>query len=124
MANILNHLPELDSDEMVFVQGILQHMTDEQAQQYASIYRARRKDSQVILITCLLGFVCFAGVHRFVLGHMGMGILYFFTAGFCLVGTIVDLINYKRLAFEYNVKEAQFVYALMNPGGMQPPYQV
>ena len=125
MANILNHLPELESDEMVFVQGILQNMTDDQAQQYASIYRSRRKDPQVILITCLLGLVCFAGIHRFVLGHIGMGILYFFTGGLCLVGTIVDLVNHKRLAFEYNVKEAQFVQALMNQsGGMQAPYQV
>jgi hypothetical protein len=31
-----------------------------------------------------------------------MGILYFFTAGFCLIGTIVDLINYQQLSFTYN----------------------
>jgi hypothetical protein len=36
-----------------------------------------------------------------------MGILYLLTGGLCLIGTIVDLINYKNLAFEYNQKVAQ-----------------
>ena len=31
-----------------------------------------------------------------------MGILYFLTGGLCLIGTIVDLVNHRSLAFEYN----------------------
>jgi hypothetical protein len=31
-----------------------------------------------------------------------MGILYFFTAGLCFIGTIVDAVNYQSIAFEYN----------------------
>jgi hypothetical protein len=35
-----------------------------------------------------------------------MGILYLFTAGFCFIGTIIDLVNYKTLANDYNRKMA------------------
>ena len=124
MANILNLMPDLDSREMAFIQGIVNHMSDAQAQQVATIYRARRREPMLILVTAAIGFFGVAGVHRFVLGHIGMGILYFFTGGLCLVGTIIDLINYKRLAFEYNVKEAQKVQAMMSSqyGGMSGYY--
>jgi hypothetical protein len=35
-----------------------------------------------------------------------MGILYLFTLGFCLIGTIIDAINYRKLAWEFNKKAA------------------
>jgi TM2 domain-containing membrane protein YozV len=113
MANILNIMPELQADEMAYVQNIIRDMSDERAQQYANIYRARRRDPLLVLITALLGFVLISGVQRFILGQIGMGLLYFFTGGLCLVGTIIDVINYRRLAFEYNVKEAQLVNNMM-----------
>ena len=33
-----------------------------------------------------------------------MGILYLFTAGLCFIGSIVDIVNHKQLAFEHNQK--------------------
>ena len=113
MANILNLMPELEPDEMSFIQSLVNEMPEQEAQQFVSIYRTRRREPQLVLITTLIGFVGLAGLHRFVLGQIGMGLLYFFTGGLCLVGTIIDLINYKRLAFEYNVKQAQQVVAMM-----------
>jgi TM2 domain-containing membrane protein YozV len=56
----------------------------------------------MILLVTLLGFLGAAGVHRILLNQIGMGIIYFFTAGFCLIGTIVDLINYQQLTFSFN----------------------
>ena len=35
-----------------------------------------------------------------------MGILYILTAGLCLIGTIYDIINYRRLTFEFNRQQA------------------
>ena len=70
------------------------------------IYSGKRKNPQDILLFTLLGFVVVAGVQRFVVGQIGMGLLYLFTGGFCLIGTIVDLINYKSLALEFNQKMA------------------
>ena len=113
MAQIFNLMPELEPDEMGFVQGLVNSMSDQEVQHFVSIYRARRRDPMLVLITVLLGFFGIAGVHRFVLGHIGMGLLYLFTAGLCFIGTIIDAINYKRLAFEYNVKEAQQAHAIV-----------
>ena len=121
MANTINYMSELDPDEMAYVQNLMVSMTDYQAQQFTNIYRSRRKEPQLILLVTLLGFFGFAGVHRFLIGDIGLGILYFFTGGLCVVGTIVDLLNHKRLAFEYNIKQAQYAHAMMGgqPGGFQ-----
>ena len=112
MPNIFNLLPSLEGEELMYVQEIIKNMTDSQAQQFAMAYSARRKDPTTILILALVGFLGFAGIHRFILNQIGMGILYFFTGGLCFIGTIVDLVNYKRLSFEYNSQVAQQV-ALM-----------
>jgi TM2 domain-containing membrane protein YozV len=109
MPNIFNLLPSLEGEEMIFAQELIKDMTDTQAQQFAMAYSARRKDPTTILIVALVGFLGFAGIHRFLLNQVGMGILYFFTGGLCFIGTIVDLVNYKKLSFEYNSKAAQQV---------------
>ena len=114
MANIMQTMPELEGDEMIFVQGLIRDMDDSQAQMFANGYRGRRKDPQTILLTTLLGFVVVAGVQRFILGQIGMGLLYLFTGGICLIGTIIDLVNYKKLAFECNETIAQQVAAMVH----------
>ncbi|MCC5939573.1 MAG: TM2 domain-containing protein [Lunatimonas sp.] len=116
MANVLKHLPELEGMELGYIQGVLKNMDDEQANLFAQVYRARRKDSQMILILTLLGFFGFAGLHRFILGQIGLGILYLLTVGLCFIGTIVDLVNYKSLAYEYNIKIAHETLSLMANG--------
>ena len=112
MPNVMHCLPELEGQEMVFVQGLIKDLSDDQAQLFAGAYRARRKDPQLILLTTLLGFAGLAGVQRFILGQIGMGLLYLFTVGFCLIGTIIDLVNSRRLALEYNASIAQQVLAM------------
>lgn len=116
MANVLKHLPELEGMELGYIQGILKNMNDEQAHMFAQVYRARRKDSQMVLILTLLGFFGFAGLQRFVLGQIGLGILYLLTVGLCFIGTIVDLVNYKSLAYEYNMRIAHETLSLMSNG--------
>jgi TM2 domain-containing membrane protein YozV len=98
---------------MVYIQNMMNEWTDEKARSFANVYRARRKDPQVILVTALLGFIIVAGVHRFMLGQIGMGLLYLFTAGLCFIGTIIDLVNYQRLAFEFNQQVANEVAVLI-----------
>lgn len=110
---MLDYLPELEGDEAVYVAKLMQPMDDEAASRFASVYRARRKDPQTILLTAVLGFFGVAGVQRFIIGQVGMGILYLLTGGLCLIGTIVDLINHKNLAFEYNRDAAREVVSLI-----------
>ena len=106
MANILQYMPELQGMELSYVQNLTKEYGDGQMQNFSNIYRTRRKDPNVILLTTLLGFVIVAGIQRFLVGQIGMGILYLFTAGLCFIGTIVDLINYQDLAYNYNQKVA------------------
>ncbi|MEA4901899.1 TM2 domain-containing protein [Desulfitobacterium sp.] len=49
------------------------------------------KSKKTALILCCLGFFCFAGLHYFYVGRIGKGLLYLFTLGFFLIGTIADV---------------------------------
>ena len=113
MARVIDVLPEITGEEMLYVQSLLKDMDDEKARTFASVYRTRRKDPQIILLTALLGLIILAGVHRFIMGQIGMGLLYLFTGGLCLIGTIVDLVNHQKLAFEHNQKVANEVLMMI-----------
>ncbi len=103
---LINFIPGLETDEIIFLSNLTRDLTDEQLRMFASVYTTRRRPSDTILICTILGFLGIAGIQRFLIGEIGLGILYLFTAGLCLIGTIVDLVNYKRLALEYNHKMA------------------
>lgn len=113
MANVLQLLPELMGEEQAFINNIIKDMDDDAAQQFSNVYRVRRKDPQTILLLTLVGFLGIAGIQRFIVDQIGMGILYLLTGGICMIGTIVDLINYKSIAFEYNIQQAQQIAAMV-----------
>ncbi len=113
MARIIDVLPEVNGEEMVYLQNLVKDMDAETAQRFASVYRTRRREPMLILITAIIGFFGIAGIHRFLIGDIGLGILYIFTAGLCFIGTIVDLVNYQKLAFEYNRKVADEVVLMI-----------
>jgi len=106
MANVLELLPEIMGEEQMYISSIIKNMDDKQAFQFANIYRTRRKDPQTILLVTLVGFLGISGIQRFLTDQIGMGILYLLTGGLCMIGTIIDLVNYKKIAFEYNQKQA------------------
>lgn len=113
LSNVLKHLPELDGDEQLYVADLVNDMPDEEAEQFAHVYRERRRDPTIILLAALAGFILVAGVQRFLVDEIGMGFLYLFTGGLCVIGTIIDIINYKSVAFRYNRKQADEVAALV-----------
>jgi hypothetical protein len=48
-------------------------------------------DDKSFLVTAILWFFLgLIGIHRFYLGHIGMGLLYLFTGGLCGIGWIID----------------------------------
>ncbi|PSQ69678.1 MAG: hypothetical protein BRD26_06120 [Bacteroidetes bacterium QH_1_64_81] len=55
-----------------------------------------------MLLLAALGFVGAAGLHRLYLKEFALGLVYLFTAGLCLIGTIYDVIKYKDLALRCN----------------------
>ena len=99
-------LSGISSEELAFLQQATSGLTDEQKKYFYMAYTGKRKSPQDVLIFTLIGFFGVAGIQRFLLGQIGMGLLYFFTGGFCLIGTIVDLVNHRTLALEYNQKMA------------------
>ncbi len=109
MNRIISILPELEMDEALFLDTLLKDKTDDQVRNYLMVYRSRRRDPQIILITTLVGLFGLAGIQRFITNQIGMGVLYFLTGGLCLIGTIIDLVNYKTLAMEYNQRVAREV---------------
>lgn len=113
MANLLQLMPSIENEELNYIQALIKDFNDSQVQQFALIYNSRRKDPQTILLLTLVGFLGVAGVQRFVLDQVGMGLLYLFTVGLCFVGTIIDLVNYKSLTFEFNQKVARQVAGMV-----------
>jgi len=107
------YLPGVQQEELLWLQELTKNCTTEEKQKFLAVYQGRRKDPQTILICCLIGLIGPAGIHRFIMGQIGMGILYFFTFGLCLVGTIVDAINYHKLAWEANKKAAMESAAIL-----------
>lgn len=103
---MFNMIPGMDLEEMQFLKEFTKELEDSQLNTFISIYNGKRQKPDMILITALLGFFGLAGIHRFLLGQIGMGILFLLTAGLCFIGTIVDLVNYKRLTYEFNQQAA------------------
>ena len=80
------------------------------------VYAGKRKSPQDMLIFCIIGTCLVPGLQRFIVGQVGMGLLFLFTGGLCLVGSIVDLVNHKTLAFEYNKKIAYESFQIAKMG--------
>lgn len=105
-TRILNMIPGIDAEELIYLENMTRDLSDEQLRTFVAVYSGRRKSNDTLLICTILGFVLVAGIQRFIVGQIGMGLLYLFTGGLCLVGTIVDLINHKSMALEYNQQMA------------------
>ena len=99
---LLMSFPGLTPEELLFIQEATKELNEEQEKNFIMFYGTRRKDPQTIMICTIIGFVGVSGIQRFLVNQVGMGILYLLTGGLCLIGTIVDLINYQKLALEFN----------------------
>jgi len=120
----LINLKGMGIEEYSYLKQVVSSMNPRQTQNFILFYTDRRKDPQEILLFTLLGFLGVAGIQRFILGQVGMGILYFLTVGLCFIGTIVDVVNHKSLTLEHNRKaayeSAELVKIMGNQGGENP----
>ncbi|TWF44801.1 TM2 domain-containing protein [Chitinophaga polysaccharea] len=106
-------LPGIETEEMLWLQELTKGYSSENKQRFLAVYQSRRKDPQTILICSLIGFLGPAGIQRFLLNQIAMGIIYLITLGFCFVGTIIDAVNYRKMTWEFNKKEALASAALL-----------
>ena len=97
-------LPGISPEELGYIQQALSQLTENQQKYFYMSYSTKRKSPQDMLIFCIIGTFLLPGFQRFMVGQVGMGILYLFTGGLCFIGSIVDLVNHKTLALEYNQK--------------------
>jgi TM2 domain-containing membrane protein YozV len=105
-SNILPLIANLDLAEVNDLTPFLQGLSEDKQKEFLTIYLKKRRDPILILVCTLVGFVGFAGLHRFITNRIGLGLVYFFTAGLLLIGTIIDLIRYKKIARKYNITVA------------------
>jgi hypothetical protein len=106
VKQMLAMLPGIQIDELTYLQDITKDMNEKQAHQFYLLYQGKRKSQQDLMFMTLAGFLGVAGIQRFVTGDTGMGIAYLLTVGFCGIGTIVDLVNIKKISADFNQKQA------------------
>jgi TM2 domain-containing membrane protein YozV len=111
--NLINLVPAIEGEELIYLQGLTRELPEEQLINFIALYNGKRRKTDQVLLGCVLGFVCVGGIQRFMVGQNGMGILYLFTGGLCLIGTIVDTVNHKKLTFEYNQQMARESMAMI-----------
>lgn len=95
-------LPGITPEEIAYLQQATVGLNEEQLNNFRFIYQGKRRNPSDLMIFTLIGFLGIAGIQRFMVGQIGMGVIYFLTGGFCMIGTIVDLINNKSIANDYN----------------------
>ena len=106
MARAIEFLPELEGQELSYIDNILNPMDEDRARIFCTSYRIQRKSPNDILVFAVVGLIIIPGLQRFIVNQILMGLLFLFTAGLCWIGSIIDLVNYRELAFEYNRKVA------------------
>src|ERR1700760_1302749 len=99
-------LSGISAEEIAFLQQATADLNENQQKYFLMIYTGKRKSPQDVMIFCIVGLFLVPGLQRFMVGQIGMGLLYLFTIGLCFIGSIMDLINHKSLAAEYNRKMA------------------
>lgn len=102
VKDFIYSLKGMSAEEFDFLQKSMEGMTQEQQERFIMFYSGKRQSPTDMLLYTLIGFIAVAGVQRFVTRQIGMGLLYFFTAGLCFIGTIVDLINHRSIALDFN----------------------
>jgi len=95
-------LPGITPQEYSYLQTATNGLSEQELRTFLMIYSGKRKNPSDMLLFCIIGMFLVPGLQRFIIGQIGMGILYLLTGGLCLIGSIVDIINHKELAFEHN----------------------
>lgn len=103
---ILMVIPDVTPDEMMFLTNVMNGLDEQGIDQFLFLYKGKRKGTQEVMLMTLIGFLGIAGIQRFMLKQIGMGIIFLLTLGFCYIGTIIDLVNHKSLAADYNQQMA------------------
>ena len=93
-----------DIEIKVKIEEMKRRLSEDERVQFALEMRSLKKTQSVIAGLAAIGFIGVAGIHRFFLGQVGLGILMLLTGGACGIWTIIDLVHAEKLAEEYNLQ--------------------
>jgi len=111
-------LPGITPQEYSYLQSATTGFSEQQLRGFLMIYGSKRRNPDDMILYCILGFFV-PGLPRFLTNQIGMGVLYFFTIGLCFIGTIIDLVNHKSLAYEYNQRMVFESLQMVKMGNIQ-----
>lgn len=111
-------LPGITPQEYSYLQSATTGFSEQQLRGFLMIYGSKRRNPDDMILYCILGFFV-PGLPRFLTNQIGMGVLYFFTIGLCFIGTIIDLVNHKSLAYEYNQRMVFDSLQMVKMGNIQ-----
>ena len=117
---ILSLIPSLEPEELSYLQGLTENLSEDQLRSFVRVYNEKKQTANTILLTTLIGFLGIAGIQRFLVGEIAMGIVYLLTSGLCFIGTIVDAINYREITRRHNMKVANEAYSLVTSIPIRP----
>lgn len=101
--NILSIFKGLSKDEKMYVEQLISDLDSDSQTKFLIKYKLKRINPYIYLLLCLLGFVGFAGMHRFYARMYGTGLLQFCTLGYCFVGTLTDAMTFIGKTSEANI---------------------
>ncbi|MGB1242131.1 MAG: TM2 domain-containing protein [Chitinophagales bacterium] len=106
MKTLMKQFPDIQTDELGYVEQLVRNFDQEEMELFTERYKKQRYSPKFILFMNLIAFLGIAGIQRFLLGEVKMGLVYAFTWGFLGIGIVYDFINHKRMTLEYNEKIA------------------
>ena len=112
--NVFMSLPNISHEEFIYLSKLTSGFDEARLRNFIIQYGNRRKDPRTIMLATLLGLFVVAGIQRFLLNQTGIGVLYLLTGGLCFIGTIIDLVNYNSMTYDYNKQQAWEICELIN----------
>ena len=101
---IFKRIQGVELDELNMINNYTSDFSKEKLDKFLNIYVGKRQKRTNILLYTAIGFLGIAGIQRFSMGQNGLGIIYLLTLGIFYLGTLIDLINFKKLTLEANEK--------------------
>lgn len=107
MDIVAKYVPMAEGSEWTYLRNLAKCVSEDEFEHFIRLYLPNRKEKNTVLILCVLGFLGLAGIHRFYLGNIRIGVLYIISAGLLYLGTIYDLLKYREMVSDVNVSLAR-----------------
>lgn len=82
------------------IRVVIDKSSQEKPSQEKSYYYVSAQSRTTAMLLCSLGFIGFAGFHRFYVGNWRSGVVYFLSSGLFFLGTFYDLYQLYNGAFK------------------------